>query len=217
MSRKSKRRKHKKQQKGKPTQPQQTAPPPLPPASATFPTGGGGGGNWDSWKLPKKVGKVLAVLLSLLAVIVVLPRLSASATPPLDLGNQLASSRFTVTNDGNLQITEVMSACFLWSVKEGSFNATSSLARVVVPPENRLRPAESLTVPCTTENMIGTAPPFRLALKKADLAIVVYYRVWPLTFYRDHKLFRFVARVGQDGAVVWDKQPCTRRNATGLR
>ena len=57
--------------------------------------------------------------------------------------------------------------------------------------------------------MIGTNPPFILDLKSADLAIAVYYRVWPFTFYRTHRLFRFVARIGRNGEVVWDKQPTT--------
>src|SRR5260370_41046274 len=66
-----------------------------------------------------KRGRALAMLsllltiIGLITLIELFPRLSASATPPLDLGNQLASSRFTVTNDGYLQVTDVMSACFL--------------------------------------------------------------------------------------------------------
>lgn len=158
----------------------------------------------------KWVGKLLGWsigVVSLAGLVTFLPRLSASASSPLDPTNQLASSRFTVTNDGSLPVTDVISACFLWKVIEGGAHFTSSMARVVVPPENRLKAAEGYTVPCTNEQMIGTNPPFFLALKSADLAIVVYYRTWPFTFYRTHKLFRFVARIGSNGEVVWDKQP----------
>jgi hypothetical protein len=102
---------------------------------------------------------LLLTTLGLITLIELFPRLSASATPPLDLGNQLASSRFTVTNEGYLQVTDVMSACFLWKVVEGGLHAYGSLARVVMPPENRLRPTEGYTVPCTSENMIATNPP----------------------------------------------------------
>ncbi len=151
----------------------------------------------------------LGFFIAILGLIVWWPRLSSSASPPLDLSNQLASSRFTVTNDGYLPVTDVMSACFLWELVEGGLNATSSMARVVMPAENTLRPTEGYTVPCTSENMIATGPPFKLDLKSADLAIVVYYRTWPFTFYRPHRLFRFVARVGRAGEVAWDKQPTT--------
>jgi len=55
--------------------------------------------------------------------------------------------------------------------------------------------------------MFGTNPPFFLNLKYADLAIVAYYRAWPFTFYRTHTLFRFVARIGKNGEVIWDREP----------
>jgi hypothetical protein len=60
---------------------------------------------------------ILLTTIGLVALIELFPRLSATATPPLDQGNQLASSKFTVSNDGYLQVTEVMSACFLWKGK----------------------------------------------------------------------------------------------------
>jgi hypothetical protein len=153
-----------------------------------------------------KLGLVLTFL-GFLTWIELFPRLSATASSPLDLSNQLASSKFTVVNEGYLQVTDVMSACYLWSVAEGGAHFNGSIARVVVPPESRLRPTEGLTVPCTSEKMFTTNPPFFLSLRNADLAIVVYYRVWPFTFIRTHRLFRFVARIGKQGEVVWDKQP----------
>jgi hypothetical protein len=155
------------------------------------------------------ISLILAAI-GLVTLVELFPRLSASATPPLDLSNQLASSRFTVSNDGYTRVTDVVSACFLWNVTEGGFQAHSSLARVVVtPPTMILKPTEGYTVPCMTESMVGTSPPFYLNLKNADLAIVVYHRAWPwpFTFYRTRRLFRFVARVGRNGEVAWDKQP----------
>jgi hypothetical protein len=196
MSRKLKFERKRRKQKVVPKTPQQASRPPVPVAAK------------PQTQLWIRLGLLLTVV-GLIALIELFPRLSASATPPLDLGNQLASSRFTVRNEGYLQVTDVMSACFLWKVAEGGFSATSSMARVVMPPENKLRPAGGLTVPCTSENMIGTNPPYMLNLRYADLAIVVYYRVWPFTFYRTHRLFRFVARIGKNGEVVWDKQPST--------
>jgi len=201
MSKKSKRKKKKRKQKEIP----KVSPPQF---QLTIPTSG------SRWKRFLKIGTSLLAFTGLLSLIPLFPRLFPAATPPLDLGNQLASSRFTMTNDGYLQVTDVGSACFLWRVVEGGFHATASLARVVVPPENRLRPTESYTVPCTSENMIGTSPPFMLPLRQADLAIVVYYRPWPFTLIRRHRLFRFVARISGSGNVVWDKQPTPEQMET---
>lgn len=134
------------------------------------------------------------------------PRLSGTANPPLDQNNQLGSSNFTITNDGWFPVTDVMSACFLWKVVEGPAHFNGSMARVVMPPESTLAPTEGYTVPCTPENMIVT-PGRPLTIQQADLAIAVYFRPWPLTFLRRHRLFRFVARIGKQGEVVWEKQP----------
>lgn len=155
------------------------------------------------------LGLVLTALGGLVTLIEMFPRLSAAAGSPLDQGNQLASSKFTVSNDGYWQVSDVMSACYLWKVTEGGFHFTNSMVRVAVPPENTLSPTEGYTVPCVSENMFGVAPPFALKIKQADLAIAVYYRPWPwpFTIVRRHRLFRFVARIGREGEVVWDKQP----------
>jgi len=153
--------------------------------------------------LGQKVIATIVAILSLLSLVVFLPRLSASATPPLDPNNQLASSRFTITNDGYLKVTEVIAACFIWRVKEARDNQiTSSLAQVVHPPEGQLQPTEGYTVPCAPE---GTVQP--IPLRSADLALVAYYRPWPCVFLRQHKLFRFVAHIAANGSVTWDKQP----------
>src|SRR5580704_3622287 len=156
MTRKSKRKKKQHKQREVPIVPLPQPPPPTQTVSR------------KQIRFLEGLGIVLTAI-GLIALIELFPRLSSSATPPLDLGNQLASSRFTVTNDGYLQVTDVMSACFLWNVVEGGFHAHGSMARVAVPPENRLRPTESYTVPCTSENMITTTPPFILNLKSADL------------------------------------------------
>jgi hypothetical protein len=144
-------------------------------------------------------------LISLITLIELFPRLSASGSSPLDPNDQLSSSRFTVTNDGYVRLTDVMSACFLREVTEGNVHFRGSMARIVQPPENKLGADESFTVPCTTERMIKSTTP--LTITQADLAIAVYYRPWPLTFLRGHKLLRLVARTGKQGEVVWDRQP----------
>ena len=85
---------------------------------------------------------------------------------------------------------------------------TNNLARVVQPPESKLDPGEAFTVPCTANKLAGAPPPYvSPAINHADLAIVVYYRAWPFTFYRPHKLFRFVASFGEGNKIIWEKQP----------
>lgn len=101
-------------------------------------------------------------------------------------------------------------ACFMWKVKyvgAGTADFGSSLSRIVTPPANVLQTEEPLTVPCTRGNLIGSADG-PLVLKQADIAIVTYFRPWPFTFLRCHRLFRFVARFGDDGKfVAWDAEP----------
>ena len=168
-----------------------------------------------SW-LGRHVGTVLTAIglvVGIIALIQFFPRLSATASSPADRNDPLTSSRFTVSNDGYFRVTDVMSACFLWKVEMAQGGRTNvhidrGLAEVVKPPESKLSPTEGLTVPCTGNRIVGSSPPYaQPVLARADLAIVVYYRTWPFTFYRDHRLFRFVARNGMNSEIVWDKQP----------
>jgi hypothetical protein len=154
------------------------------------------------------VGLVLAAI-GLLALIELFPRLSASATSATNLDNVLGSSKFTITNEGYLKVVDVMSACFLWKAKIGPVVLRRNLAIIVSPPEAKLVPTEGFTVPCISEGMkiVATSPPNKpIYVTQADLALVVYYRAWPFTFYRDHRLFRFVAHFGNQ-EVTWEKQP----------
>jgi hypothetical protein len=158
------------------------------------------------------VGLVLTTV-GLVALIELFPRLSASANSPTNLDDPLSSSKFSISNDGYMKVTDVMSACFLWKVRMaqgGRVNTfvDSGLATTVRPPENMLKPTEAFTVPCTGNRLVGAPPPYsQPVLVQADLAIVAYYRVWPFTFYRDHRLFRFVASIGKNNEIVWEKQP----------
>lgn len=170
---------------------------------------------------PSKNGLFLTILglvlttIGLVALIELFPRLSATASSPTDSNDPLTSSKFAISNDGYLRVTDVASACFLWRVQMTSGGSskpnvqfTDGLAEVVKPPENKLSPTEALTVPCTGQQVVGASAPYvQPALTHADLAIVVYYRDWPFTFYRDRRFFRFVANIGKHGEVTWEKQP----------
>lgn len=167
----------------------------------------------------KNRGLLLTVLglllgaISTVTLVELVPRLSATASPPTNPSDPLSSSQFTVSNDGYLKVTDVMSACFMWKVEMGNgpipnVRMNDILARIVQPPENKLSPTEGFTVPCTGGRLVGSSPPYMPPmLRRADLAIVVYYRAWPFTFYRDHRLFRFVANIGKNGEITWEKQP----------
>jgi hypothetical protein len=201
MSRKLKRKKKKGKQKGPPTMlPQQYQ------ASAAKPSKHG--------LFLTIVGLVLTTIGLVVALIELFPRLSAAVTPTTNLDDVLGSSKFTVTNDGYLKVIDVTSACFLWNVQMGKPPAgtayfSSSLARIVQPPETNLVPTEGFTVPCTAEGrpIVGSSAPYiQPRIVRADLAIAVYYRAWPFTFYREHRLFRFVAHIGKE-EVTWEKQP----------
>jgi len=167
---------------------------------------------------PSRRGLFLTVLglvltaVGLVILIQLFPRLSATASLPTDRNDPLGSSRFTILNDGYLQVTDVKSACFLWKLTfvEGPRTAefTNKLAAITVPPEGALNSTEGYTVPCIPYRLIGLPASFRQpVLGRADLAIVVYYRAWPFTFYRDRRLFRFLSRIQNDGTVIWEKQP----------
>lgn len=199
MSRKSKGKKKKHGQKEAPKIPPQQSPP-------TVAKSGRHG------ILLTAVGLVLTAI-GLVALIELFPRLSVAASSPTDPDDQLTSSKFTVSNDGYLKVTNIMAACFMWKVELGPMGKPNahirdSLASLIQPPESMLRPTEGFTVPCTGSHFVGASPPYiQPVINFADLAIVVYYRVWPFTFYRDHRLFRFVADVEKEKAIVWEKQP----------
>src|SRR6266481_7063549 len=98
------------------------------------------------------VGLVLTAI-GLVALIELFPRLSASANSPTNPDDPLSSSKFTVSNDGYLKVTDVMSACYLWKVRMaqgGRVNTfiDSGMATIVRPPENTLKPTEAFTIPC---------------------------------------------------------------------
>lgn len=161
---------------------------------------------------PNKSGRGLSVssiiltavfgLIGLIGLIITFfPRLSSSAASPADSYDVLGSSRFTINNDGFFRVTDVVSACYIWrGFGPGRFLVGDTLVQLAVPPEKRLRPTEGYTVPCAQ----GV-----VQLDAADLAIVVSYRVWPVTVWKRHEMFRFVSRSNERGQVVWDKQPLT--------
>jgi hypothetical protein len=149
--------------------------------------------------------------LGLIALIELWPRPTPGASLPTNISDQLSSSRFTITNDGYLRLTDVKAACFMWKLQYGgrvTVNMPGSFSNIVSPPESILQTSEGLTVPCTAIAPFTYADNSVPILKEADLAIAFYYRPWPIPFLRCHRLFRFVARFNEKGEIVgWDKQP----------
>lgn len=137
------------------------------------------------------------------------PRPTATAQLPTNQDEPISSSRFTITNSGLMKLADVKATCFLWKVFYSANGPlmSSELITGVSPKENILEAAEPLTVPCENKELMEFGRR-RVPMTHADLAIVVYYRPWPIPFLRCHRLFRFVARFGDKGQILaWDAQP----------
>jgi len=168
---------------------------------------------WTKLGTTAKVISYLIGLLGLLSLIQLRPHLSANAAPPTDKVDVLGSSKFTITNDGYLKVTDVSAVCYFWHVRYGRGSPPTAdindwVYQIIVPPEERLSRLDSFTIPCTREGQPAavTSPPFNMNVTKADIAIIVYYRAWPLIFVRPHSIARFVAHFDDSGNVTWEKQ-----------
>src|SRR2546423_15362015 len=132
MARTSKRKSKKRKQREAPTMPQ----PQFLPIAAK----------------PSRHGLFLTILglvltaTGLVALIELFPRLSAAVTSTTDLDDVLGSSRSTITNDGYLKVTDVVSGCFLWDVTNSRPGAVvhfaSGVVRIAQPPQATLAPTE---------------------------------------------------------------------------
>jgi hypothetical protein len=143
---------------------------------------------------------LLLTALGLISLIGLRPRPSVFSYLPAG-NSDIMSSRFTVTNEGYLQLNDVRAICFVWKAT-GSRNDTfyANLSIPAYPPDLILPPGQSFTVPCENKRLSNAQ------YKSADLAIVVSYRPWPFIFMRERKFFRFVARF-DNGTAAWDSQP----------
>ena len=145
---------------------------------------------------------VLSAIVGVLTSVELFPRLSATSNPPPVSINDLAAS-FTVTNDSYIPLVHVKPSCFLWRVVQEGFVERNSMT-TGDGPEVKLRPSEPLTVSCGDLHRTLGGPRF----VQIDIAIVVFYRPWPLTFIHSRKVMRFVGRPSIDRqSIVWDKEP----------
>jgi hypothetical protein len=147
-------------------------------------------------KLPGKVAMWLLASLSLLSIPSVIPRLSVAPSSSPSYSSRV---QFTISNDGFLKASDVHAGCFLWRVH----NANGSLIANDLSPwysePEELPSPDGWTIDCDLLTQ---------KLDVVDLAIAVYYRPWPFTFLRIHKLFRFVGRPTPDlKGTIFDKQP----------
>jgi hypothetical protein len=68
-----------------------------------------------SWKVYAKwFYSGLTFLIAAVALVELFPRPSAAAYPPSD-ADHILNSRFTVSNDGYLQLVDFEAACFVWT------------------------------------------------------------------------------------------------------
>jgi hypothetical protein len=147
-------------------------------------------------KLLGKVAMWMLTSLSLLSILSLIPRLSVTPSSSPNYSNRV---RFTISNDGPLRTSDVRAGCFLWRVQFGNGDVDADyLSPWYLEPEE-LRSPDGWTIDCSLPGS---------NLVSIDLAIVVYYRPWPFTFLRFHKLFRFVGRPTSDlKGTIYDRQP----------
>jgi hypothetical protein len=146
----------------------------------------------------KRVYSLLALLIAIFALVELFPRPNAAAYPPSD-PNQILNSRFTVSNDGYLQLIDFEAGCFVWKTNNPA--VFDDFADNVATKLKVFRPSDTITVPCADQNYIN----FR-NVNAADIAIVITYRPWPFTFLTRMKIFRFVSRKS-GSTIAWDRQP----------
>jgi hypothetical protein len=135
----------------------------------------------------------------------VFPGLTASASPPSRPDELLQQSRFTVTNDGYLDLMRVHGVCYITTALEANggrlLNSISGGGLSDLMRGGTLHRGEAFTVPCldpgTTWGLI----------RQADLNIIVFYRPCRLCFWHSRRFFRFVSRYTGNGSFVWEKQP----------
>jgi hypothetical protein len=193
---KKRRKKRKRQESSK--APKSTAPPPpgIPPMTPV-PT------HIGCWERVKGILTIVSLLLAFLGLVTLVelsPRLSASAKNPFHPADQIAS--FAIRNDGYLKVTNVQPGCFIWNLTKSG----KTVMRNVYSEQNgemesadELSPAETLTVPCGIR--------VRAPIESVDLGVVIYYRPWPFTIFNKRRVFRFVAKPGEDGTLNWYEQP----------
>jgi hypothetical protein len=147
------------------------------------------------------LGLVIGAI-SLITLIELFPRLSASYEPPFDITNAVPA--FSIKNEGYFAVNSVEPACFIWKLKSQtglSFERAWSQGNRDMGIVDSLSPTQTTTISCG----IGWQMP-ATTIQEFDLAVIVYFRPWPLTFIRQKKVFRFVAHQGKDG-LIFHKQP----------
>lgn len=118
--------------------------------------------------------------------------------------NESLAAPFTISNNGYLKVMDVEMGCFLWRVATEEMVVEDRMTKMDMPPGNNLAPGEGYTVRCLGRFYVEPTPRFT----HIDIAVVVYYRPWPFTMFRSHKLFRFVGRPGPNfNSTIWDRQP----------
>lgn len=98
---------------------------------------------------------------------------SASAASPSDQ-NDIFNSRFTVTNEGYLEVDRAITGCYI-SKSRNAAGGTLAKALIADNPPVDLHQLESVTVPCS-------GPHIFLEANKADLMLVSVYTVSFVSF-----------------------------------
>jgi hypothetical protein len=143
---------------------------------------------------------VLSVLLGF--YVAVLPKISASASDPLNPLDPF-TSRFTISNDGYFEVNNSSFSCCIVSAKYEMVSFDSILINLDTEGPLSLEPGEKVTVPCPLTTGIGFP---HSSLKRAVLRINVRFRPSWYPWYM-YKRFVFVSNNTPSGESRWFPEP----------
>mgnify|MGYP003393247610 CR=1 FL=1 len=170
------------------------------------------------WFISKLGLIVLTVVPAILAYFWFIPKISVSPTFSVNQQNIL-STQFKVSNDGNTDIKDVESSIAICKIKTSvggqivgsQVNGNCDFKNRLKEPntkENKRVPimkrGEINTVQFPSNFIIGDGIDF------ADLAVVVNYKLPFLSFWAWEQLFRFTTVKDADGALHWNGQPLSK-------
>lgn len=110
---------------------------------------------------------------------------------------------FEIKNDGYLQLTDVSAMYVVRNAQGPGIGTIRNVSAYVEGngPEKVLSPTQTIT----SKPGINFSVPVS-AVKEIDVGVIIYFRPWPLTFLKSHKIYRFVGHP-TGATLTWYKQP----------
>ena len=148
---------------------------------------------WTAVESMVALGTLYLVFFQLPAIVSPSPQIITSFTYPF-------STQFTFFNEGYFSAHEIRGACELNSVSSASKtvrHVLSPLSRETVP---KIRPRDSLTIPCVLPMRIGP-------IKYADVTLMLTYRRWSFSLWDTEQRFQYNLERLANGEAKWLPQP----------